>query len=230
MYATHSFALLLSCVLATLAIADEPLPRVLILGDSVYQQPARDAASELKGRIEVVYATMQPGEIRNTTHAIANLNELVGEEKWDLIYFNFGLGDLVYRAPNMKAFRVMAKEAGGVRATFPDAYEKNLKELAAKLKQRCDKLIWASTTPIRHSSTNVFELKSEIQYNAIAANVMASQNVPIHDMYSHVFELIDMEKPASHGVDPFFFDRKPLHPFIVECIASELGLNINLEQ
>ena len=97
----------------------EALQRVLILGDSVYQQPARDAANELKGRVEVVYATMKPGEVRNTVNAIENLDTLLGDGKWDLIHFNFGLGDLVSRAPNMKAFRVMAQEAGGVRATSP---------------------------------------------------------------------------------------------------------------
>lgn len=225
MNALNRLALLFAWALAAHAVADESLPRVLILGDSVYQQPARDAAKELKEHAEVVYPTMQPGEIRNTTFAISNFEKLLGEEKWDLIYFNFGLGDLVYRAPNMQAFRVMAKEAGGVRATSPEAYEKNLELLVEKLKQCCDKLIWASTTPIRYSSTNVFDLKSEIQYNAIATKVMTSHKVPIHDMYGHVIELIDMDKPASHGADPFFFDRKPLHPFIVNRIVSELDLN-----
>ena len=214
--------LLLIVAASNPAISEDRLPRVLILGDSVYQQPARDAAKELKGRAEVVFATLQPGEVRHTQHAIENLDSLLGEGDWDLIHFNFGLGDLVHRAPNMKAFRVMAREAGGVRTTSPQQYERNLRTLVERLKATDARLVWASTTPIRHSSSNVFEMGSEIKYNAIAARVMASQKVPTNDMYSFVRDLIDMKRPASHGADPFFFDRKPLHPPIVEVILREI--------
>jgi alpha-galactosidase len=65
---------------------------------------------------------------------------------------------------------------------------------------------------------------SEIAYNRISAKVMAEHELPIHDMHGYVHALIDMDKPAGHGADPFFFDRKPLHPPIVRRILSELGL------
>ena len=217
-------AILLVSAITHGTYADDDLPRVLILGDSIYQQPARDAAKELKGRVEVVYATMQPGAVRNTTRALKNLDELLGDGHWDVIHFNFGLGDLVYRAPNMKAFRVMARDAGGVRATSADQYEKNLIDIVIKLKETGAHLIWASTTPIRHSTSNVFEKGSELEYNAVAAKVMSDHKVPINDMYTYVKSLIDMERPASHGADPFFFDRKPLHPPIVRLISSKLKL------
>ncbi len=206
------------------ALAEESIPRVLILGDSVYQQPAREAAKELKGRAEVVFAAMGPGEVRNSTKAIEELPRLLGESKWDLIHFNFGLGDLVHCAPNMKSFRVMAREAGGVRATSRDQYKRNLDVLAKRLKATKAKLVWARTTPIRHSSSNVFELGSEIQYNTIADEVMGDHQIPTNDMYEYVKNLIDMERPASHGADPFFFDRKPLHPPIVKAIVEQLEL------
>lgn len=214
--------LLLISAVSNPVVSEDRLPRVLILGDSVYQQPARDAAKELKGRVEVVFATISPGEVRHTQNAIDNLDLLLGEGNWDLIHFNFGLGDLVHRAPNMKAFRVMAREAGGVRTTSPQQYERNLHTLVERLKATDARLVWASTTPIRHSSSNVFEMGSEIKFNAIAARVMAARKVPTNDMYSFVRDLIDMKRPASHGADPFFFDRKPLHPPIVRAILREL--------
>ena len=172
---------------------------MLILGDRVYQQPARDAAKEQKGRVEVVFATIQPGEVRHTQHAIANLDTLRGEGNWDLIHFHFdfGLGDLVHRDPQMKAFRVMSREMGGVRTTSPQRYERNLHTLVERLKATDAKLVWASTTSIRHSSSNVFEMGSEIKFNAIAARVMAAQKVPTNDMYSLVRDLIDMKRPAA---------------------------------
>ncbi len=220
---TFTFLLILAVSNAT--IAEDGVPRVLILGDSIYQQPAGDAAKELKGRVEVVYAPMQPGEVRNTKNAIDKLDQLLGDENWDLIHFNFGLSDLVYRAPKMRAFRVMAQEAGGVRATSPQQYEQNLHKLVERLKATDARLVWASTTPIRHSASNVFQMGSEIEYNAIAARVMATHKVPTNDMYTYVRNLIAMKRPASHGADPFYFDRKPLHPRIVQTILSELSLD-----
>lgn len=208
------------------ARAGDSLPRVLMLGDRIYQEPAAEVAKELKDRVEVVYHRLEPGEVRNSTTALANLDEWLGEERWDLIHFNVGLGDLVYRAPGMNSFRVFPRGAGGVRATSPEVYRRNLDELVKRLQATGAKLVWASTTPIRHSATDVFEKGSEIEYNKIAARVMAAHAVPVNDMYSFVLELIDMEKPASHGVDPFFFDRKPVHPPIVEAICKGLSLPV----
>ncbi len=203
---------------------EELLPRVLLLGDVVYQEPAKEAAKELAGKVEIVFTPIQPGEVRNTTTALENLDHLLGKGKWDLIHFNFGLGDLIYRAPNMKSFRVLPIEAGGGHTTSPEQYENNLRDLTKRLKATGAKLVWASTTPIRHSSTNVFELGSEIKYNAIAAKVMTQEQVAINDMCGQVKLLINMTKPASHGADPFDFDKKPLHPLIVQSILKELEL------
>jgi len=204
--------------------AAEPLPRVLILGDSVYSQPATGAAQILQGRVELVFAAMRPGEVRNTTMALADLDRLLGDSKWDLIHFNFGLGDLVHRAPGMRAFRVLPRHAGGVRTTAPRQYERNLDDIVQRLRTTGAKLIWASTTPIRHSESDVFQKGSELEYNKIAAKVMAAHKVPTNDMYTYVRDLIDMTRPASHGADPFFFDRKPLYPPIVRSVLKELDL------
>ena len=199
-------------------------PRVLVIGDSVYRQPVAELTKSEKEQREIVYVSLQPGEVCNTTTALESLDRWLGDVPWDLIHFNFGLGDLVHRAPGMKAFRVLPIPAGGVRSTSPEQYEANLRELVDRLKATEAHLVWASTTPIRHSATRVFEKGSEIEYNNIAARVMKEQGVPINDMYSYVFELIDMSKPASHNADPFSFDKKPIHPPILEAIQAHLPL------
>jgi len=51
---------------------------------------------------------------------------------------------------------------------------------------------------------------------------MKANDVQINDMYSHVRDLIDMEKPAGHGADPFHFDRKPIHQPLVQIIRESL--------
>lgn len=222
---THPLLLfLLLAMLPLHAMADEAIPRVLVIGDSMYNQPARSIAQELKGKAEVVYFTAERGAVLNSTYLLENLDALLGDKPWDVIHFNVGLGDLIYRAPNMESFRVMPIHMGGVRATSPEQYEENLRALVQRLKATGAKLVWASTTPIRASGYNLFELKSEIAYNAIAAKVMAEQGVAINDMYTYVYELIDMEKPAGHNADPFDTDKKPIHEPIVASILQALGM------
>ena len=204
--------------------ADEQLPRVLIIGDRIYQQPAGEVKKELKARADVVFATLGPDEVRNSETLLHDLERLLGDGPWDLIHFNVGLGDLVYRAPGMKSFRVLPRQVGGVRCTSVEQYEKNLRQLCERLLATEARLVWASTTPIRHSSTNVFELGSEVTYNKAARRVMTEKGIPVNDMYDFVRDLIDMDRPASHGADPFFFDRKPIHSPIVKVIQAELNI------
>ena len=218
---------------------EELLPRVLILGDSTYSSHTRDLQKLLKGKVEVVYAIWQPGEIADTTTAIELLDrhlgridrtgKLVEQDKWpgwDMIHFNCGLGDLIHRAPDIKTFRAMPIHVGGIRNTSAAQYAKNLETLVKALKTRAPeaRLVWASTTPIRASASNVFEKGSEIEYNRIAAEIMKNHGVPTNDMYTFVKHLINMDKPAGFGADPFHFDRKPIHMPIVRVIEHMFRL------
>ena len=202
--------------------AQDELPRVLILGDSIYNGPARELSKELKGQVTVVYRQLPPGEPFNSHTANENLDELVGEEHWDLIHFNVGLGDLVYRVPGLQSFRALSKNAGGVRNTSPEDYVANLKNLVTALAQTEAKLVWASTTPIRHSSTALFVPGSELEYNRLAAEVMTARNIVINDMYANMASVIDLDRPTSF--DPFSLDKKPLHPYMAKVIRRELTL------
>jgi len=217
------FAFLLASLIPNFCLAEEPLPRVLLLGDFVYNEPSRQLQKELKGKAEVHYPRLDPGIVLSSSSVLEHFDTIVGEGNWDLIHFNVGLGDLIHRAPWMKSFRVFPKHAGGIPNTSPEQYEKNLRELAKRLKFTRAKLVWGSTTPIRHSSTNVFELKSEIEYNTIAAKVMKENEIPINDMYTFAKGVMNMDKPASHGADPFHFDKKPIHSPILKVIQQELG-------
>ncbi len=235
------FILLLLFLLLPLVVSaqDKALPRVLIIGDNVYNEPSRAMATELKDQATVVYANWGDVHVRSTTTALENLDRLLGyidrngkvlDEKdrpqWDVIHFNLGLGDLIHVMPDIKSFRVLPIDAGGVLATSPEQYEQNLDELTKRLLATKAKLIWASTTPIRASSTNVFKLGSEVQYNTIAAKVMSAHRVPVNDMYNHVKSMIDMDKPAGHGADPFHFDRKPIHEPVLDALRKALGLPV----
>ena len=220
---------------------DKPqLPNVLIIGDSVYQQHARGVLTELKSQANVQFANWPKLVLPNSANAVEDIDLLLGLQdaagndvpadkrpNWDLIHFNVGLGDLIYCVPNIKSHRILSFDYGGVIRTDAQQYEQNLETLVRLLRQKAPgaKIVWASTTPIRHSRENVFRKGTEIQYNQIAERVMKKHGVPINDMYNYVKSIIDMDKPAGHGVDPFFFDRKPIHEPIHKYIIQELGLD-----
>ena len=203
--------------------AQEPLPRVLILGDSVYRQPVVELKKQLKGQVEIVHPALPDSSpVFNSSTALAHLELLLGEQSWDLVIFNVGLGDLVHRDGKIKTLRVLPFHAGGVPATDAKQYEQNLRELVVKLKATKSKLFWASTTPIRSSPKRVFKVGSEIEYNEIAAKIMREANIEIVDMHAHVKGVIDMDKPAAHGADPFHFDRKPIHEPLAKVVRQLL--------
>ena len=65
---------------------------------------------------------------------------------------------------------------------------------------------------------------SEIEYNRIAAEVMDKYGAPTNDMYSFVKHLINMDKPAGFGADPFNFDKKQIHMPIVRVVEKTFAL------
>jgi hypothetical protein len=222
---------------STRAQKQADLPRVLIIGDSVYSNHARPVGAALKGKASVVIAAAPKDTVLNSLTAIEHLDHLLGRidrngkpvpednwPTWDLIHINVGLGDLIHRVPDMKSFRVLPIHAGGVVAIEPKQYEKNLDVLIGKLKATGAKVVWASTTPIRYSRSNVFKLGSEIEYNKIADRVMKKHGVTTNDMYAYAKSIMNMDKPAGHGADPFHFDKKPIHAAIVQTIVDALNM------
>lgn len=144
------------------------LPRVLLLGDSIsisYTLPVREA---LRGKANV---HRPPTNCSSTGNALSHLDSWLGQEKWDVIHFNFGLHDA--KLP-----------PEGVRHAPPAVYEKNLRELVQRLRATGASLIWASTTPVPNggilSPTRRFGSIDE--YNAIARRVMEENAVAVDDL------------------------------------------------
>ncbi len=209
--------LLCYLLIAATAIAAPPLPRVLVLGDSIYNDPTQFARSQLKGRVEVVWKAAG-----DTSSMLAGIEELLGDGKWDLIHFNCGLPDLHYKDPSTKSIRAMSKLSGGIRVTSPEQYEQNLRAITKRLQATNAKLVWASTTPIGNSSTGLYDQGSEIEYNQIAAKIMVEHQIPINDLHALVTEQRDPKKPLSG--DPYSVDRTLVRAPIVAAIRKELQL------
>ena len=77
--------------------ANAALPKVLILGDSISIGYTPYVQSILKGKADVVRPLNKKGGAENcqgTTRGKTELDRWLGDTKWDVIHFNFGLHDL----------------------------------------------------------------------------------------------------------------------------------------
>jgi lysophospholipase L1-like esterase len=141
-------------------VKDDPkLPRILLIGDSVsrgYTQPTRKA---LAGKANVHRA---PANCGPTASGLKNLDVWLGEGKWDVVHFNFGIHD---------------------RATPPADYVKRLEEIVVRLEKTGAKLMWASTTPIPDNPTQKQTAQSIVDKNALAAEVMKKHGIPTDDLF-----------------------------------------------
>lgn len=146
------------------------LPRVLLIGDSIsigYTLPVREL---LKGKANVHRIPQNGGA---TDVGLEKMKSWLGEGKWDLIHFNFGLHDAKYVSETTQ------------RATR-EQYAANLRTLIAQMKATGAKLVFATTTPVPKngilSPTRKFD--SIEDRNNIAVMLMQEQGVAIDDLYA----------------------------------------------
>ena len=164
-------------------IKDTPgLPRVLLIGDSIsigYTLPVRKL---LAGKANVHRV---PTNARHTGIGLENIHEWLGEGKWDVIHFNWGLHDLCYRSRNANTPGRKDKVNGSLDLTFEE-YQQNLRKLVKILKATGARLVWASTTPVPDGETGRIR-GDEIRYNKAAEKIMKENGVLINDLYTHAF-------------------------------------------
>jgi acyl-CoA thioesterase-1 len=156
------------------------IKQVLLIGDSISMGYLPFVQNLLKGRANVQRPDVN---CESTLHGLQDIEKWLGENKWDVIHFNWGLHDMVRsRTEN----RDSAHIAGfPLQVPLPE-YEKNLKKLVQRLKKTGAKLIWAATTPIPQGC--MFRLSGEeVKYNEVALRVMKDENVPVDDLYAAAF-------------------------------------------
>lgn len=161
-------------------VQDDPkLPRVLLIGDSVSRGYTLATRAALAGKANVLRA---PENCGGTSRGLSKLDVWLGDGKWDVIHFNFGIHD---------------------RGTPLADYEKRLEQLIARLQATGAKLIWASTTPIPRNAAAQQTPESIIEHNAAAARVMRRHGIPIDDLYAGVLPRIaEFQRPN----DVHFFE------------------------
>jgi lysophospholipase L1-like esterase len=190
------------------------LPRVLIIGDSIsigYQSPLREA---LMGKANVHRPATNCGP---TTRGVQSIDEWLGEGKWDVIHFNFGLHDVRHFDDQGKA----TDADKGHRQVSDADYEKNLDLLVARMKKTGAKLIFATTTPVPAGSPGRIQ-GDEVKYNEIARRVMQKYGVAINDLHAFALpRLAEIQLPANVHFKPE--GSKQLAGQVAASILNVLG-------
>ncbi|MEZ5942227.1 MAG: SGNH/GDSL hydrolase family protein [Planctomycetaceae bacterium] len=173
----------------------EGLPRVLLIGDSIsigYTLPTR---KNLEGVANLHRISTNGGP---TTRGLASLDQWIGDSKWDVIHFNWGLHDLKY----IDDKGGLADVEAGEQQVPIEEYEKNLDELVQKLKKTGAKLIWCSTTPVPEGAKGRVP-GDEVKYNEAAQRVMKKHDVLVNDLWRFASEQpADIQLPANVHYTP----------------------------
>ncbi|MGJ8675978.1 MAG: SGNH/GDSL hydrolase family protein [Akkermansiaceae bacterium] len=155
------------------------LPKVLIIGDSISIGYTPHVVQLLKGDAIVKH---HKGNAQHTGLGLEEIDLWIGETKWDVIHFNWGLWDLCYRHPKSKV-QGRRDKVNGTITTSIELYEDNLDKLVTRLKRTDAKLIWAHTTVVPEEEAGRF-VGDDKKYNAAAARVMQKHGIAIDDLYS----------------------------------------------
>ncbi len=153
-------------------------PRILILGDSIsigYFPYVKDVL------IDDATLVHNPGNAQHTGTGLEKLDFWLGEEKWNVIQFNWGLWDLCYRWADSKEQGSRDKVKGKITFT-PEEYETQLDSLARMLKATESKLIFITTSYVPEGEAGRFA-EDAIVYNDIAKKVMAKYSIQVNDIY-----------------------------------------------
>jgi acyl-CoA thioesterase-1 len=202
-------------------ITDDPsLPRVLILGDSISIGYTFQVRGLLKGKANVHRALNEKGIKENcegTTLGLKRIDFWLGEKKWDVIHFNWGLHDLKY--VNEKGQKVAPDK--GKQQAEPEQYKKNMEVLVKRLKKTGTKLIFATTIPYVEGCAGR-KVGDELVYNKIAKEIMKKHKVTINDTWAVINPKLK-EYAKERNVHLKKEGTTALSKHIAKVIEKELG-------
>jgi lysophospholipase L1-like esterase len=193
-------------------ITDRPdLPRVLLIGDSISIGYTLEVRARLEEKANVHRIPENGG---STLDGLAKLDRWLGDGKWDVIHFNWGLHDL-------KHWKDRKLDLAGPQVAPVEVYEKNLRELVTRLKATGAKLIFATTTPVPEGSAGRVAA-DEIKYNEAALRVINEAGITIDDLHAvAAAKLAEIQLPKNVHFRPE--GNRVLGARVAESIAKALA-------
>ena len=205
-----------------------PKPQVLLMGDSIRLGYAPLVTKKLDGVADVFGFPDNGGDTNST---LKQLGAWVKDGKGPfaappspdalpplIVHFNCGLHDLKF------------SKKGTAHQVPPDEYEKNLRLIVAKLRERTPHVYFATTTPIiddRHAGRKAdfdrFD-KDVKAYNERAIKVMRELNVPVSDLDRIVRDGGPAERLGKDGTHYTPAGNERLADAVADCIKRKLKL------
>ena len=172
---------------------DPKLPNVLLIGDSIsigYMVAARAA---LEGKANVF---RPPTNCGPTTRGLDQIDQWLGDRKWDVVHWNFGLHDLKYMGP--KGQNLADPTAEGSHRQVPrDEYRANIETLARRIKQQAKTVIWRETTPVPEGAAGRV-VGDSAKYNAAAAKAIAKVGgIQTDPFFAFAESVKEHQRPAN---------------------------------
>lgn len=135
-------------------VQDDPkLPRVLLIGDSIsigYTIPVKQL---LKGKANVHRI---PVNGQYSAYGLEHLKEWLGDGKWDVIHFNWGIWDTHSLDSNGGIIDVADLTTPGKLRTTIAEYQANLNKIIDILEPTGAKLIWATSCGVVNTPISIW--------------------------------------------------------------------------
>ncbi|MCC9605813.1 SGNH/GDSL hydrolase family protein [Blastopirellula sp. JC732] len=230
------FALLLSVALVAPAFAQKKeaakkrtafdkvedvagLPRVLLIGDSISIGYTMQVQDNLKGIANV----HRPGtNCASTRQGVQSIDKWLGDGKWDVIHFNWGLHDLKYVLGDSQTITAVDTPDAHPQVSV-DEYKANLEKLVSRMEKTGAKLVWRNTTPVPVEGSNGRIPGDAAKYNEAALEVLKSHpDVVVEDMWSFVKPNQDKWKTSKGNVHFNGTANKELGKHVSDTIQAAL--------
>ncbi|MCP4889701.1 MAG: SGNH/GDSL hydrolase family protein [Planctomycetaceae bacterium] len=172
---------------------DPSLPHVLLIGDSISIGYTQEVRKQLAGKANVWRPKANCGP---TTRGLESIDQWLGDRKWDVIHFNFGLHDLKFMGPNNENLADPKKDTSRQQVPI-DQYADNLKKLATRMKQTGATVIWCQTTPVPEGAKGRVVGDSK-RYNEAAEKVMTELGgIQVDRLYEFALKHADLQRKAN---------------------------------
>ena len=172
---------------------DPSLPHVLLIGDSISIGYTQDVRKQLAGKANVWRPKANCGP---TTRGLDAIDQWLGDRKWDVIHFNFGLHDLKFMGPNNENLADPRNDTSHQQVPL-EQYAANLKQLAERMKRAGATVIWCQTTPVPEGAKGRVVGDSK-RYNDAAEKVMKEiGGIQVDRLYDFALKHAEMQRQAN---------------------------------
>jgi len=165
--------------------SNKQLPKVLLIGDSMARAYYREVEEKFKGK--AVVGRLTTSKSLGDPAYLAEVKMILSQTRFDVVHFNNGLHGLGYTEAEYAA--ALPDLITTIRTGAPGA-----------------KLMWATSTPVRVAD-KLDKLSEQNERskrrNAIAAEVMAKESIPINDLFTLI-----AEKPEWYSRDGVHLNSK----------------------